>query len=100
MIKETGGWVRLQSILKVCADVASRLGGDTQIEDVAVAWVLQQPSVAAVIVGGRSANHIHQTLRGRDLVLPTSDLERIDAALGPPMDGDVYDKERDEQHPL
>jgi diketogulonate reductase-like aldo/keto reductase len=64
---------------------------------VAVAWVLAQPQVAAVIVGARSAAHLDDTTRAATLVLDGEDEAAITAVLAerPPLAGDVYDLERE-----
>ena len=95
IIDEFGGWDRFQRLLAAVAGVAAK--HEVGIGTVAVAWVLAQPQVAAVIVGARSAAHLDHTIRAATLVLDGEDQAAIDAVLGEraPLAGDVYDLERE-----
>ena len=95
IIDEFGGWDRFQRLLAAVAGVAAK--HEVGIGTVAVAWVLAQPQVAAVIVGARSAAHLDHTIRAATLVLDGEDQASIDAVLGEraPLAGDVYDLERE-----
>jgi aryl-alcohol dehydrogenase-like predicted oxidoreductase len=95
IIDEFGGWDRFQRLLAVVAGIAAK--HDVGIGTVAVAWVLAQPQVAAVIVGARSAAHLDDTTRAATLVLDGEDEAAITAVLAerPPLAGDVYDLERE-----
>lgn len=94
IIDEFGGWDRFQRLLAAVARVAAK--HDTGIGAVAVAWVLAQRQVAAVIVGARSAAHLDDTTRAATLVLDDDDYAVIGAVLAEraPIAGDVYDLER------
>jgi aryl-alcohol dehydrogenase-like predicted oxidoreductase len=95
IIDECGGWARFQGLLARLAEVASRHA--TSIGAVAIAWVLAQPAVAAVIVGARDVRHLAETQRGAALALSARDLAELAAALHelPGPAGDVYTLERD-----
>ncbi|MBM3899968.1 MAG: aldo/keto reductase, partial [Gemmatimonadetes bacterium] len=64
---------------------------------VAVAWVLAQSGVGAVIAGARNASHLADTVAGATLQLTEADQAAIDAFLAesPVPSGDVYELERD-----
>ena len=94
IIDEFGGWDRFQRLLTTVARVAEKHA--TAIGPVAVAWVLAQPQVAAVIVGARNAAHLAATIHAATLRLDDDDLAALGAVLadGPAVPGDVYDLER------
>jgi len=93
----SGGWTAFQELLRAVHDVAERHG--VSMANVACRWVLEQPAVAAVIVGarlGRSA-HLADNLRVFSFTLDDEDRARLAPALdgfgGPPGDsGDEYRK--------
>jgi aryl-alcohol dehydrogenase-like predicted oxidoreductase/enamine deaminase RidA (YjgF/YER057c/UK114 family) len=57
-IREIGGWPALQGVLHAADRVARRHG--VSIANVATRWVLEQPAVAAVIVGARLGEREHR----------------------------------------
>ena len=57
-IREVGGWSALQGVLQAADRVARRHG--VSIANVATRWVLEQPAVAAVIVGARLGEREHR----------------------------------------
>ena len=67
------------------------------LSTVATRWVLDQPQVAAAIVGARYARHLPQTLEVFRLTLDAEDTARIDTLLKgcPGPGGPVYALERD-----
>jgi aryl-alcohol dehydrogenase-like predicted oxidoreductase/enamine deaminase RidA (YjgF/YER057c/UK114 family) len=71
-----GGWDVLQTILKAESAVAKRHG--VSMANVATRWVLEQPAVAAVIVGARLGEREH---RDDNLRLFTFTLDDADRAL-------------------
>ena len=95
IIDEFGGWALFQSLLRALAEIGARHG--VKLGTVAIRWVLDQPAVAAVIVGARHAGHLGDTVRALTLQLTDADRGAIDDVLarasGP--QGDVYDLERD-----
>ena len=94
IIDESGGWERFQRLLAAASGVARRHG--TSLGAVAIAWVLEQPHVAGVIVGARDASHLPATQGAGALVLTDADRRALRAVLDehPPVPGDVYDLER------
>ncbi|MFM7705897.1 MAG: aldo/keto reductase [Rubrivivax sp.] len=57
-IREVGGWPALQHVLQAAHRIAQRHG--VSIANVATRWVLEQPAVAAVIVGARLGEREHR----------------------------------------
>jgi aryl-alcohol dehydrogenase-like predicted oxidoreductase/enamine deaminase RidA (YjgF/YER057c/UK114 family) len=76
-----GGWGVLQGILAAFAAVAAR--HDVSLANVATRWVLEQPAVAAVIIGVRLGERDHRAdnLRLFSFNLDDKDRRTIDAAL-------------------
>jgi aryl-alcohol dehydrogenase-like predicted oxidoreductase len=95
IIDEFGPWERFQRLLTVLNEVGDRHG--VPLSAIATRWVLDQPQVAAAIVGARYARHLPRTLQVFDVTLNDHDREKIHAILeeadGP--DGPVYGLERD-----
>ncbi len=94
IIEEFGGWERFQRLLTAAHGVARARG--TSIGAVAIAWVLEQPHVAGVIVGARNASHLAATREAAALALTDTDRQALRAVLDeqPPLPGDVYELER------
>ena len=94
IIDEFGGWDHFQALLAAVDQVARRHG--STIGAVAIAWVLEQPQVAGVIVGARDARHLPLTLAAGALALQDVDRRELRAVLEarPALPGDVYDLER------
>ena len=81
IIMATGGWERLQRILRGCARVADELSGSlppgdgadsadgsrVTIAQVALAWALGQAAVKGVIVGAGSGAHVADTRQAEAL---------------------------------
>jgi aryl-alcohol dehydrogenase-like predicted oxidoreductase len=99
IIEEFGGWPLYQELLVVLARIAKRHA--TDIATVATRAVLDQPSVAAAIVGATSTAHLAAHQRIGELLLDASDKAAIAAVTarrrGP--NGDVYELERDRDGP-
>lgn len=95
-IRAAGGWDRYQRVLAAAGRVAAQHG--VSIANVASRWVLEQPGVAAVIVGARlgERQHIADTLRVFDFHLSAADRQDLDEArLGlVPIPGDCGDEYR------
>lgn len=95
IIDEFGPWDRFQDLLNALKAVGDKHG--VSLSAVATRWVLDQPQVAAGIVGARYARHLPQTLQTFAFVLDAEDHATLNAVLdqakGPR--GDVYSLERD-----
>jgi aryl-alcohol dehydrogenase-like predicted oxidoreductase/enamine deaminase RidA (YjgF/YER057c/UK114 family) len=80
-IDATGGWPVLQKILSALAIIARRYG--VSVANVATRWVLEQPAVAAVIVGARlgESEHRADNLALFSFALDEEDKARIEEAL-------------------
>ncbi len=95
IIDEFGPWDLFQSLLEALKAVGDRHG--VSLAAVATRWVLDQPQVAAAIVGARYARHLPKTLEIFDFALDAADHAAIGAVLdqaqGP--NGPVYGLEGD-----
>jgi len=95
-IQAAGGWAALQQVLRRLDEVATK--HDVPIATVATRWVLDHPSVAAVIIGARLSKsaYIEDTLRVFDLTLDEDDRKIL--ATGRkylrPLPGDCGDEYR------
>ena len=80
-IREVGGWQALQGVLRAADGVARRHG--VSIANVATRWVLEQPAVAAVIVGARLGEREHRAdnLGLFAFALDEADRAELDAAF-------------------
>ncbi len=80
-IDAIGGWDIFQGILRSIAEVAAR--HHVSVANVATRWVLDQPAVAAVIVGARLGEREHRddNLAMFSFGLDEADRARIDDAL-------------------
>jgi aryl-alcohol dehydrogenase-like predicted oxidoreductase len=63
----------------------------TSVANVSSRWVIQRPTVAAIIVGARNASHVDDHRRLFTFELDADDLARIDVVLakGRKSQGDV-----------
>ncbi len=99
IIDDFGGWKSYQALLSALDAVAKRNG--VSLSTIASRYVLEQTSVAAVIVGARSPDHLKENLAIGSVRLGAADLAEIDKALAGrkgPL-GDVYTLERDRSSP-
>jgi enamine deaminase RidA (YjgF/YER057c/UK114 family) len=80
-IDAVGGWAVLQGVLRAAKQIALKHG--VSLSNVATRWVLQQPAVAAVIVGARlgESQHRHDNLRVFGFTLDAADLALLDSAF-------------------
>ena len=80
-IDAVGGWDALQAVLRAARDVGAKHG--VSVSNVATRWVLQQPAVAAVIVGARlgESEHRADNLKVFDFALDEEDCARLGAAF-------------------
>ena len=95
IIDDFGGWDLFQSLLGALKTIGNRHGVD--IATIASAWVLEQPQVAAVIVGARNQAHALANAKIMDIALSDEDRRQIAAIIGQSRgpEGDVYTLERD-----
>jgi aryl-alcohol dehydrogenase-like predicted oxidoreductase len=95
MIEEIGGWEVFQLLLRTLRDIGDRHG--VTLSSVASRWVLEQPRVAAVIIGSRNARHLARYREIFSFTLDAADHAAITAVKAqmaiPPED--VFDLERD-----
>ena len=95
-IRTIGGWEALQRVLHAAATVAARHG--VSIANVASRYALEQPGVAAVIVGARlgERDHIDDTRRLFTWRLSHADRHVLQAAIDTlhPIPGDCGDEYR------
>jgi len=96
IIVDFGGWALFQEVLAVMDRIAHR--HRVSIATVASRYVLEQPTVAAVIQGARHARHLQENLTVFSFELDAEDQRALDAVLarssGPR--GDCYDLDREE----
>jgi aryl-alcohol dehydrogenase-like predicted oxidoreductase/enamine deaminase RidA (YjgF/YER057c/UK114 family) len=80
-IDTIGGWSALQTILAALHEIARKHG--VSVANVATRWVLEQPAVAAVIVGARLGEREHRADNAAlfSFSLDEDDKQRIDEAL-------------------
>jgi aryl-alcohol dehydrogenase-like predicted oxidoreductase/enamine deaminase RidA (YjgF/YER057c/UK114 family) len=80
-IDTIGGWSALQTILAAVHEIARKHG--VSVANVATRWVLEQPAVAAVIVGARLGEREHRADNAAlfSFSLDDDDKQRIDDAL-------------------
>ncbi|MGI9500414.1 MAG: aldo/keto reductase [Geminicoccaceae bacterium] len=95
-IEAAGGWAAFQGLLQGLAEVAARHG--VSIANIATRWVLEQPAVAAVIVGARLGERDHRADNRRlfSFQLDQDDRDRINRSIASiaPIPGDCGDEYR------
>ena len=95
-IDAAGGWDGLQRVLRAAREVADR--HDVTIANVACRYVLDQPGVAAIIIGARLGHsaHVDDTARLFQFGLDEADHAQLDAAADSlaPIPGDSGDEYR------
>ncbi|MDG2356410.1 MAG: aldo/keto reductase [Paracoccaceae bacterium] len=96
-IDKIGGWEKFQIILKTAKQIANKY--NVSISNVATRWVLEQTSVAGVIIGARLGENIHtdNNLKVFSFELDYIDHERLKTAFStsheiPGDCGDEYRK--------
>ena len=99
IVDEFGGWAAYQTLLAELAALAQARSVD--VAAVALRFVLDQPGVAAAIVGFSTVARVRDAARALDIRLDAADHARIrghtDVAPGPR--GDVFALERDRHGP-
>ena len=95
-IDAVGGWAAYQRVLAAAQVVARRLG--VSIASVATRYALEQPAVAAVIVGARLGQraHVEEAARLFDFALDAESRGVLDEAIAAlrPIPGDCGDEYR------
>ena len=95
-IDAVGGWGALQSVLGVASAIGRKHG--VSVSNVATRWVLEQPAVAAVIIGARlgESEHRADNLRLFDFALDDEDRTRLASAFAQTrrLPGDCGDEYR------
>ncbi len=74
---------KLFDIVEVLVDVAR--AHDCSAARVALAWLLHQPAVTSVIIGGRTQEQFADNLAAADLALSADELKRLDAVSRPDL---------------
>jgi aryl-alcohol dehydrogenase-like predicted oxidoreductase len=80
MIRRWGSWDKFQVLLSVLKNISEKYG--VSIANVAVRYVLEQPSVAGTIIGARLSlsNHIDESLKVFSFSLNQNDHQKIQSA--------------------
>jgi aryl-alcohol dehydrogenase-like predicted oxidoreductase/enamine deaminase RidA (YjgF/YER057c/UK114 family) len=95
-IDVAGGWGPFQAILSATAEIARKHG--VSVSNVASRWILDHPSVAAVIIGARitESEHRADNVRVFTFSLDAEDRQRLAAAFAAtnPIPGDCGDEYR------
>ncbi len=80
-IDAIGGWDTLQAVLRAARDIGRKHG--VSVSNVATRWVLEQPAVAAAIVGARlgESEHRADNLKPFAFALDDEDRTWLDAAF-------------------
>jgi len=95
-IDAVGGWSALQAVLQAARDIGRKHG--VSVSNVATRWVLEQPAVAAVIVGARlgESEHRADNLRLFGFTLDEEDRARLETAFAQTrrLPGDCGDEYR------
>ena len=95
IIDDAGGWDALQRLLALLAGIAGK--HDVGIDAIAARWVLDQPTVAAIILGIGSRSRTKRNLALDRIRLDEADQRDITACLEGLIvpRGEPYDLERD-----
>ncbi|HEX4766300.1 MAG TPA: aldo/keto reductase [Lichenihabitans sp.] len=95
-VAAVGGWAVFQAVLSALDEVARKHG--VGLANVATRWVLDQPAVAAVIVGARLGEREHRAANARTFgfALDAEDRARLAVAFADarPLPGDCGDEYR------
>jgi aryl-alcohol dehydrogenase-like predicted oxidoreductase len=99
IIEDFGGWDLFQSLLLTLNGIGQEYG--VPLSSIAARYMMDQPQVAAVIIGARTAANIDTTLASFDVTLSEADLSAIEAVTGRRKGpaGSVYELERDRNGP-
>ena len=97
IIDDAGGWELFQALLHTLHQIGQ--AHNASLSQIAVAWVLHQPGVAAAIVGATSTRHLQPNLAIPQIQLSPGELQAIDQVRqqGQPLTGDAFDLELDKE---
>ena len=95
IINDAGGWDNFQMLLVLLDDIAKK--HNTNIQSIASRWVLDQPGVAAIVLGIGSRSRATENQAIAAIHLDAEDRQRISQHLATQRcpDGDPYDLERE-----
>lgn len=99
IIDEFGGWERYQRLLAEVAKIAEEL--ETEISAVAIRYVLDQPSVGAVICGATRPGQMSRNVAAFEIDYTADHAARLEEVVGaaPGPFGPVFGLERDRGGP-
>lgn len=94
IIEDSLGWEGMQKLLPVLKGIAD--AHNVSIANVAVQYILRQPSVGAVMVGTRNSKHVESNRRTLEFDLTQEEMDIIRNFINqyPTPEGDCYDLER------
>ncbi|MDJ0657330.1 MAG: aldo/keto reductase [Xanthomonadales bacterium] len=94
IMDEIGGWDRFQSLLALLVEIAR--AHQTTVDQLAARWVMDQPGVAAIILGTGHRSRARRNLSLASLELPPGTLAPLQQWLAdtPIPPGDMYELER------
>ncbi len=94
IIEDSLGWDGMQKLLPVLKSIAD--AHNVSIANVAVQYILRQPSVGAVMVGTRNSKHVESNRRTLEFDLTQEEMDIIRNFINqyPTPEGDCYDLER------
>lgn len=72
---EPGVEDELMATIQALRPIADAL--DESMANVALAWLMQQPGVTSVIMGGRNADQVQRNAQAADVVLPAEAIEQL-----------------------
>lgn len=99
IIEDAGGWSALQNLLAALNEIACK--HETGLGSVAARWVLDQPAVAAIILGLGRRSRAEENRAILELELDEADRRKIGACLENLVvpAGEPYDLERNPESP-
>lgn len=77
-----GGMLRNQTLANIASQHKTSLGPASPAQ-IALAWVLRQPSVLAIPKAG-SVKHLRENVAAQEIILTADDLSALDKAFAPP----------------
>ncbi|MBR2835000.1 MAG: aldo/keto reductase [Coriobacteriales bacterium] len=95
VLEDSLGWNGYQRLLTLLKDIADAHG--VQLSHVATRYILDQPTVAATIIGVRNSKHVDDNLKIFSFDLTPAEKDSITALLDeyPRLEGDCYTLERE-----